>query len=141
MEDENPFFAISVDSSDESTPDISEKVPRDFQSEESFQKVKREWRARIECGEIHTTLPPLPLNPRSKPQTQQMLHAIEELYFYKRYAEALDLTEKVLMQKDLVEDFRNVVVKYRRRCGERLRMLEDGEGKGKGKDGEGKIGC
>ncbi|KAA8574499.1 hypothetical protein EYC84_005953 [Monilinia fructicola] len=101
-----PSFAIEVDSSDESTPDTTEKIPRDFQSEESFQTVKREWRARIECGEIHKTLPPLPLNPRSKPETQQVLYAIEELYFYRRFQEAVELTGRVLEQEDLMEDFR-----------------------------------
>ncbi|RAL64407.1 hypothetical protein DID88_001883 [Monilinia fructigena] len=68
--------------------------------------VKHEWRARIECGEIYKTLPPFPLNPRSKPETQQVLYAIEELYFYRRFQEAVELTGKALEQEDLMEDFR-----------------------------------
>ncbi|KAB8303088.1 hypothetical protein EYC80_004541 [Monilinia laxa] len=132
-ENENPLFAIDVDSSDESTPDTTEKIPRDFQSEESFQTVKREWRVRIECGEIYKTLPPFPLNPRSKPETQQVLYAVEELYFYRRFQEAVELTGKVLEQEDLMEDFRGVVEKYRRRCVERLRVGEGvDEGRGRG---------
>ncbi|CCD51167.1 hypothetical protein ACHAO1_006453 [Botrytis cinerea] len=118
--EENPLFAIEYDSSDESTPDTTERVPRDFQSEENFQTVRREWKARSESGEIHKTLPPLPLNPRSKPQTAQFLYAIEELYFYRKFEEAKKLSERILEQDDLMEDFRAVVEKYERRCGERL---------------------
>ncbi|KAF7866755.1 hypothetical protein EAF04_005597 [Stromatinia cepivora] len=133
--DENPLFAIECDSSTDSssTQETIQKVPRDFQSEESFQTVKREWRARIECGEIHKTLSPLPLNPRSKPQTAQFLYAIEELYFYKRYEEALRLVEGVLRQEDLMEDFRGTVERYGRRCEGRLR---EGEGEKRGEKDE-----
>lgn len=46
--DESGLFNIEVDSSDES----SAEVPRDFQSEENFQAVKREWRGKIETGEV-----------------------------------------------------------------------------------------
>ncbi|PQE27572.1 hypothetical protein CJF30_00007927 [Rutstroemia sp. NJR-2017a BBW] len=46
--DESGLFNIEVDSSDESS---TAEVPRDFQSEESFQAVRREWKAKIETGE------------------------------------------------------------------------------------------
>jgi len=46
--DESGLFNIEVDSSDESAAE----VPRDFQSEESFQAVRREWKAKIETGEV-----------------------------------------------------------------------------------------
>jgi hypothetical protein len=51
MEDEDGgLFNIEV-SSDESV-NGSEKVPRDFQSEEDFQK-QREWKPKNEAGEVH----------------------------------------------------------------------------------------
>lgn len=51
MEDEDGgLFNIEV-SSDESVNE-SEKVPRDFQSEEDFQKQRREWKVKVEKGEV-----------------------------------------------------------------------------------------
>jgi len=51
MEDENGgLFNIEI-SSDESVNEV-EKVPRDFQSEEDFQKQKRNWKVKTEKGEV-----------------------------------------------------------------------------------------
>ena len=32
----------------------SEKVPRDFQSEEDFQRQKKEWKVKVDKGEVRT---------------------------------------------------------------------------------------
>ena len=51
MEDEDGgLFAIEV-SSDESAK-ASEKIPRDFQSEEDFARQRREWKVKVEKGEV-----------------------------------------------------------------------------------------
>jgi hypothetical protein len=51
MEDENGgLFNIEVSSADESTNE--EKVPRDFQSEEDFQRQRAAWRPKVENGEV-----------------------------------------------------------------------------------------
>lgn len=50
MEDEAGFFNIEI-SSDESV-DETKKFARDFQSEESFQKARREWKPKNEVGEV-----------------------------------------------------------------------------------------
>jgi hypothetical protein len=50
MEDEAGFLNIEI-SSDESV-DETTKVPRDFQSEENFQKHRREWKPKNEVGEV-----------------------------------------------------------------------------------------
>ena len=55
MEDESGgLFNIEVD--EESGKDVDEtekvKVPRDFQSEEDFERQKREWRPKCEVGEV-----------------------------------------------------------------------------------------
>lgn len=50
MEDEAGFFNIEI-SSDESV-DEAKKVPRDFQSEDDFQKARREWKPKNEVGEV-----------------------------------------------------------------------------------------
>jgi hypothetical protein len=50
MEDEAGFFNINL-GSDESADDAA-KVPRDFQSEEDFQRQRREWRPKSEVGDV-----------------------------------------------------------------------------------------
>jgi hypothetical protein len=51
MEDEDGgLFNIEV-SSDESVNE-SEKVPRDFQSEEDYQRQRAEWKVKVEKGEV-----------------------------------------------------------------------------------------
>ncbi|KAL7623104.1 hypothetical protein AAE478_006783 [Parahypoxylon ruwenzoriense] len=62
---------------------------RTAQSEDDFQTVRRGYRVKVENGEIHKTihLPPAPARVVSKPEAQALLHAVEELYFFRRYAE------------------------------------------------------
>jgi hypothetical protein len=55
MDDEDGgLFNIEV-SSDESVNE-SEKVPRDFQSEEDFQRQRKEWKPKIEKGDASILL-------------------------------------------------------------------------------------
>lgn len=52
MEDESGgLFSIEVDDLEESV-DKSKKVPRDFQSEEDFQRQTRQWKPKSEVGEV-----------------------------------------------------------------------------------------
>lgn len=55
------------------------------------------------------------MNSPSKPESQTILHAIEELYFSKRYAEALGVANEAL-RGELMGEFRKVVVGYRGKC-------------------------
>ena len=51
-DDENGgLFNIEVSSSDESV-EGTQKLPRDFQSEEDFRKVKETWKPKIEVEEV-----------------------------------------------------------------------------------------
>ena len=51
MEDEDGgLFNIEVSSEDEAVKE--EKVSRDFQSEDDFQRQKAEWKPKIEVGEV-----------------------------------------------------------------------------------------
>lgn len=50
MEDEAGLFNIEV-GSNESVNKV-EKVPRDFQSEEDFQRQRREWKPKNEVGDV-----------------------------------------------------------------------------------------
>jgi len=137
MEDEDGgLFNIEV-SSDDGAIDESEKVPRDFQSEKDFQKQRREWKPKIEAGEVCSLLPfrlrlsaklsreklwktlKLPIDNPSKPESQNILHAIEELYFFRRYEEAKRVVDKASKGK-LIEEFRKTLEDYRGRCEAKL---------------------
>jgi hypothetical protein len=132
MEDESGGLFNIEASSDESV-DESEKVPRDFQSDEDFQKQRREWKAKNEVGEVSfiyyilsectdrgsyykiwKTLK-FPICNPSKPESQTILHAIEELYFFRRYEEAGKVAEEVLKGR-LNEEFRKTISDYLLRC-------------------------
>jgi hypothetical protein len=49
--DDSGLFNIEVSSGDEAGNE-SEKVPRDFQSEEDFQRQRAEWKPKVEVGEV-----------------------------------------------------------------------------------------
>ncbi|TVY16257.1 hypothetical protein LARI1_G006372 [Lachnellula arida] len=122
-EEDGGLFNIEVSSADESANE-SVKVPRDFQSEEDFQRQRAAWRPKIESGELWKTLQ-LPIDNPSKPESQTMLHAIEELYFFRRYEEAAQVIAKVL-RGQLDAGFRKVVVGYEERCEARIsKMAKD----------------
>jgi hypothetical protein len=57
----------------------------------------------------------LPLDHPSKPESQTIMHAIEELYFFKRYEEALKIVEEAL-KGNLIQDFRKTLEDYRMKC-------------------------
>ncbi|KAK4033962.1 hypothetical protein C8A01DRAFT_39571 [Parachaetomium inaequale] len=81
------------------------RAERTALSEEAFQALKQSYRPKIENGNISTHTPlPLPLSPTPlpKPAAQELLHAAEELYFFRRYADAATFLRQVLA--DLGED-------------------------------------
>ncbi|KAH7407765.1 hypothetical protein BKA64DRAFT_667348 [Cadophora sp. MPI-SDFR-AT-0126] len=122
------LFNIEFDSEDEKAAAEQEsKVPRDFQSEEDFQKQAREWRPKVETGEIHKTLS-LPINNPSKPVSQTILHAIEELYFYRRFEEARRTTVEALKAEGLIPEFRKTLEGYLERCETKLNGKKKGDG-------------
>ncbi|KAL1840957.1 hypothetical protein VTJ49DRAFT_7563 [Mycothermus thermophilus] len=88
------------------------RAERTALSEEAFQKLKRTYRPKVENGDLYKSIP-LPLhsnnthdsssssssslpNPLSKPEAQALLHAVEELYFFKRYETAVEFLRGVL---------------------------------------------
>ena len=140
MEDEDGgLFNIEVGSVD--SADDAEKIPRDFQSEEDYLRQKKEWKVKSEDGEVCVLLGvmncgmlifwqiwkslKLPIDNPTKPQSQTILHAIEELYFYRRYEEARNVACEVLKGR-LNEGFRGVVEGYRGNCEAKIKTAGAG---------------
>jgi hypothetical protein len=55
------------------------------------------------------------------------LHAIEELYFFRRYEEALKITEAALTGK-LIEDFRKTLEGYKSKCQRKIQDIMKSQG-------------
>ncbi|RFU81193.1 hypothetical protein TARUN_1039 [Trichoderma arundinaceum] len=92
--EENDLFNIQIsDSEDDKT---EKKSKRTGQTEEDFQAVKTTYHAKVENGNIYQTIN-LPLGPdANKQHVQEVLHAAEELYFFRRYQDVIDLVSQVL---------------------------------------------
>jgi len=118
------LFNIDIDDSEEPI-DETEKVPRDFQSEEAFQRVRREWKPKSETGELWNTLS-LPIENPTKQEAQTILHAIEELYFFRRYEEARKVADDALKGR-LNGDLRRTIWDYKERCEAKIIGLQAGK--------------
>ncbi|UNI20867.1 hypothetical protein JDV02_006916 [Purpureocillium takamizusanense] len=113
---------LNIELSD--TEDVIEKqANRTGQSEAEFQAVKADYKAKVENGEIFKTIS-LPLAPGAgKMALQQVVHAIEELYYFRRYQEALDFIKTLTddgSQRAFDQDTRNLVDNYEARCYRKL---------------------
>ncbi|KAI1105312.1 hypothetical protein F4804DRAFT_139149 [Jackrogersella minutella] len=103
-------------------------VDRTGQSEEEFQAVRKEYRVKVENGEIWKTIK-LPLGSERipKPEAQALLHAVEELYFFRRYAEGARFVKMALGGNDndddvapgLDNDTRKLLRYYEGKCKEK----------------------
>lgn len=52
-----------------------------------------------------------------KMQIQDLIHAVEELYFFRKYDEAIDLVKTVLHDSDGVdEETRQILAAYSEKC-------------------------
>jgi hypothetical protein len=63
------------------------------------------------------------MNNPSKPESQTILHSIEELYFLRYFAEAESLTTKAL-EGELQDDFRATLENYLARCRAKLTKIK-----------------
>ncbi|KAI1820284.1 hypothetical protein F4861DRAFT_545785 [Xylaria intraflava] len=96
---------------------------RTGQSEDEFREVQRGYRVKVENGEIWKTVT-FPLAPQvSKPEAQTLLHAVEELYFFRRFAEGARFARALVDDGGsgkLDEDAVRTLLYYERRCRERM---------------------
>lgn len=111
-------------------------------SEEAFQALKSTYRVKVENGEVRLLFSnitrqltqlvkiwsavTLPVSPSvNKPEAQGLLHAVEELYFFRRYDEAVQFLQRVFSEEGkgeayLDEEVQKLLRHYERRCYARL---------------------
>ncbi|KAH7255453.1 uncharacterized protein BKA55DRAFT_688469 [Fusarium redolens] len=119
MDEEDPLanFAFADVSSDEADEAEATKSRRTGQSEEAWRVVQKEYRAKVENGDIYQKVK-LPLGPdATKMDIQEVIHAVEEHYFFHRYREAEQLAGDALRDgKGLDRDSRQLLETYKDRC-------------------------
>ncbi|KAI1308377.1 hypothetical protein F5Y03DRAFT_98635 [Xylaria venustula] len=97
---------------------------RTGQLEAEFLEVKRTYHVKVENGEIWKTVE-LPLGPQvSKSEAQTLLHAVEELYFFRRFAEGARLARSVVDDDagtgKLDDDTIKTLLYYERKCSDKI---------------------
>ncbi|KAK2004216.1 hypothetical protein LX36DRAFT_696359 [Colletotrichum falcatum] len=122
-DEDGGLLSIAINDSDEEgqISDAAAKAkakerPRDWQSEEDFQELRATYRVNVQNGDIwQTTELPLAADGKAdKPVLQGLLHAVEELYFYRRFEEAAAFARRVLDGSDaaLDRDTRDTLARY-----------------------------
>ncbi|KAF5003278.1 hypothetical protein FDECE_10178 [Fusarium decemcellulare] len=123
-EEEDPLanFSVADVSSDEA--DDSKQARRTGQSEEAWRAIQRGYKTKVENGDIYKKVK-LPLEPgASKMDIQELLHAVEELYFFRRYQDAVQLAGDALSGSNgLDRDSRQLLATYQERCQKKLTTL------------------
>ncbi|RSL86153.1 hypothetical protein CEP51_002977 [Fusarium floridanum] len=122
MDEEDPLanFSIADVSSDEGETETKENR-RTGQTEEAWRAIQRDYKTKIENGDMQKKIK-LPLGPgASKMDIQELIHAVEELYFFRRYHEAAQLaTEALAGSGGLDRDSRQLLDVYQRKCQNKL---------------------
>ncbi|KAF4341357.1 hypothetical protein FBEOM_4706 [Fusarium beomiforme] len=126
MDEEDPLanFAVADVSSDEAEEAEATKSRRTGQSEEAWRIVQKEYKAKVENGDIYQKVQ-LPLGPRaSKMDIQEVIHAVEEHYFFRRYREAEQLAGDALNGGDgLDRDSRQLLETYKDRSHKKNKLI------------------
>ncbi|KJZ76891.1 hypothetical protein HIM_03768 [Hirsutella minnesotensis 3608] len=114
---------LDIQLSDSEEQEQVQKIDRTGQTEAEFQLVKQDYRAKVENGQIHSSVQ-LPLTPGTKKQLfQEAIHAVEELYFFRRYQEALNFIQGIHSDgsaEAFDRDSRELLHVYQQKCQEKL---------------------
>ncbi|TDZ53882.1 hypothetical protein CTRI78_v006681 [Colletotrichum trifolii] len=127
-DDEGGLFGIAIDSDSDDLATEAAKLranakPRDFQTEEEFQALRATYRVKEQNGEIWRAIElPLKAEPASKPVLQELLHAVEELYYFGRFDEGASFARRVLDGSGaaLDRDTREMLGRYEAKCRGRM---------------------
>ncbi|KAG5928956.1 hypothetical protein E4U42_007588 [Claviceps africana] len=124
-QEDNPILSIQLsDPEDQDLDPVKKKADRTAQTEDEFQSVKAVYRARVENGHIYEHVQ-LPLRPgATKMHTQEVIHAVEELYFHRKFQLAIDLVDRAFGhngEASVDSDSRQLLTAYRKKCQHKLR--------------------
>ncbi|KAK0387341.1 hypothetical protein NLU13_5654 [Sarocladium strictum] len=114
------LMAINLSDSEDETikTDAHPRAKKTAQSEEAFQAVKAEYKTKVENGEVYKHIRPI-VEGTNKQHVQEVVHAVEELYYFRRFQEAADLAERVLRESTALDDHgevRQLLESYEKRC-------------------------
>ncbi|PFH58225.1 hypothetical protein XA68_14004 [Ophiocordyceps unilateralis] len=122
-DDDDDDGILNIHVSDEEDDVFAKKADRTVQTEAAFQAIKRHYRVKVENGQISQAVK-LPLRPGATKQAlQELLHAVEELYFFGRYRDALCFIDTVNSDGShhaLDHDTRHLLLVYRQSCQQKL---------------------
>ncbi|KAG6003750.1 hypothetical protein E4U21_001753 [Claviceps maximensis] len=119
-QEDNPIFNIQLsEPEDQDLDPVKKKADRTGQTEEEFQLVKDMYRARVENGQMYEHVQ-VPLRPgANKMHTQEVIHAVEELYFHRQFQQAIDLVNQAFGHNGAASvdnDSRQLLTTYREKC-------------------------
>ncbi|KAM3532300.1 hypothetical protein NHJ13051_000286 [Beauveria bassiana] len=119
MSDSEYDGLLNIEVSDAEDTPAEKKAKRTGQSEEAFQAVRKTYVTKVQNGDIYKHIK-LPLQSgASNLDIQEVLHAVEELYFFRRYNEAIDFAAQVLQGESraaLDSDSLQLLEKYDAKC-------------------------
>ncbi|KAG5976359.1 hypothetical protein E4U55_007341 [Claviceps digitariae] len=123
-QEDNPILNIQLsDAEDQDLDPAKKKADRTAQTEDEFQAVKEVYRARVENGNMYEHVE-LPLRPgANKMHTQEVIHAVEELYFHRQFQQAIDLVDRAFDhngEASVDNDSRQLLTTYREKCQHKL---------------------
>ncbi|EGX88411.1 hypothetical protein CCM_08455 [Cordyceps militaris CM01] len=129
MSDLEDLGILNIEVSDaEDTTAAEKKAKRTGQSEEEFQAVRKTYATRVQNGNIYKHIK-LPLRSNaSKMDVQELLHAVEELYFFRRYQEAADFAAQALQGESRAaldgDEALPLLQKYEAKCRAKQQALD-----------------
>ncbi|KAH7148456.1 hypothetical protein EDB81DRAFT_463623 [Dactylonectria macrodidyma] len=120
-DDENTLFNIQVSDASDDEERESKQARRTGQTEDAWDAVRRAYRPKFENGNIHKTIK-LPIeNGASKQLLQEVLHAVEELYFFRHYERAAQFINEIFSSGScLDDDTQRSLLTYQEKCQKKL---------------------
>ncbi|KAF7542927.1 hypothetical protein G7Z17_g11160 [Cylindrodendrum hubeiense] len=121
-DEENGLFNIQVSDASDDEEREAKAARRTGQSEEAWSAIQREYLPKVENGDIHETIK-LPISSgASKQHIQELIHAVEELYFFRKYDRAVQFIRDALSSSDgLDTDTRQLLATYQDKCQMKLK--------------------
>ncbi|KAG6006112.1 hypothetical protein E4U43_000489 [Claviceps pusilla] len=123
-QEDNPILNIQLSDPEDQAPDpVQKKADRTAQTEDEFQSVKDVYCARIENGHMYEHVEVPLRSGANKMRTQEVIHAVEELYFHRQFQQAIDLVNRAFDhngEASVDSDSRQLLTTYRERCQHRL---------------------